>query len=58
MSGPPFSVDKSEVESLFSMAFKYRELKSFQDIENGLKLERARVEYIENVAYYLQKVRE
>ena len=58
MSGPPFSVDKSEVESLFSMAFKYRELKSFQDIENGLKLERARVEYIENVAYCLQKVRE
>lgn len=38
MSGPPFSVDKSEVESLFSMAFNYQELKPFQDIENGLKL--------------------
>ena len=38
MSGPPFSVDKSEVESLFSMAFNYQELKPFQDIENGSKL--------------------
>ena len=58
MSGPPFSVDKSEVESLFSMAFKYQELKSFEDIENGLKLVRAGVDYIENAAYCLQKVRE
>jgi len=58
MSGPPFSVDKSEVESLFSMTFKYQELKSFQDIENGSKLERAGVNYIENAAYCLQKVRE
>ena len=58
MSGPPFSVDKSEVESLFSMAFKYRELKSFQDIENGSKLANAGVDYIENAAYCLQKVRE
>ena len=58
MSGPPFSVDKSEVESLFSMAFNYQELKSFQDIENGPKLERSGVDYIENAAYCLQKVRE
>ena len=58
MSGPPFSVDKSEVESLFSMTFKYQELKSFEDIENGSKLVRAGVDYIENAAYYLQKVRE
>ena len=58
MSGPPFSVDKSEVESLFSMAFKYQELKSFQDIENVSKLARAGVDYIENAAYCLQKVRE
>ena len=58
MSGPPFSVDKSEVESLFSMAFKYKELNSFQDIENGSKLERAGVDYIENAAYCLKKVRE
>ena len=58
MSGPPFSVDKSEVESLFSKAFKYQELKSFQDIENGPKLVRAGVDYIENEAYCLQKVRE
>ena len=58
MSGPPFSVEKSEVESLFSMAFKYRELKSYKDIENGSKLERASVDYIENAAYCLQKVRE
>ena len=58
MSGPPFSVDKSEVESLFGMAFNYQELKSFQDIENGLKLARASVDYIENAAYCLQKVRE
>ena len=58
MSGPPFSVDKSEVESLFSMAFKYQELKSFQDIENRSKLIRAGVDYIENAAYCLQKVRE
>jgi len=58
MSGPPFSVDKSEVESLFSMAFKYRELKSFEDIENESKLERAGVDYIKNAAYCLQKVRE
>ena len=58
MSGPPFSVDKSEVESLFSMAFKYQELKCFEDVENGSKLERAGVDYIENAAYCLQKVRE
>ena len=58
MSGPPFSVDKFEVESLFSMAFKYQELKSFQDIENGSKLVHAGVDYIENAAYCLQKVRE
>ena len=58
MSGPPFSVDKSEVESLFSMAFNYQELKPFQDIENGLMLARSGVDYIENAAYCLQKVRE
>ena len=58
MSGPPFSVDKSEVESLFSMAFNYQELKPFQDIENGLKLASSGVDYIENAAYCLQKVRE
>ena len=58
MSGPPFSVDKSEVESLFSMAFNYQELKPFQDIENGLKLARSGVYYIENAAYCLQKMRE
>ena len=58
ISGPPFSVDKFEVESLFSMAFKYQELKSFQDIENGSKLAHAGVDYIENAAYCLQKVRE
>ena len=58
MSGPPFSVDKSEVESLFSMAFKYQELKCFEDVENGSKLERAGVDYIENAAYCLLKVRE
>jgi len=58
MSGPPFSVDKSEVESLFSMVFNYQELKCFEDIENGSKLVRAGVDYIENAAYCLQKVRE
>ena len=58
MSGPPFSVDKSEVESLFSRAFKYQELKCFADIENGSKLLHAGVDYIENAAYCLQKVRE
>ena len=58
MSGPPFSVDKSEVESLFSVAFKYQELKSFEDIENGSKLAHAGIDYIENAAYCLQKVRE
>jgi len=58
MSGPPFSVDKSEVESLFSMAFKYQELKCFDDIENGSKLARSGIDYIENAAYCLLKVRE
>ena len=58
MSGPPFSVDKSEVESLFSMAFKYQELKCFNDIENGLKLVRAGVDYFENAAFCLLKVRD
>jgi thiopurine S-methyltransferase len=57
MSGPPFSVDKSEVESLFSMAFESQELRSFNDIENGSKLTRAGVDYIDNAAYYLRKVR-
>ena len=57
MSGPPFSVDKSEVESLFSMTFESRELRSFNDIENGLKLERACVDFINNAAYCLRKVR-
>ena len=58
MSGPPFSVDKSEFESLFSMAFNYQELKPFQDIENGSKLASSGLDYIENTAYCLQKVRE
>ena len=58
MSGPPFSVEKSEVEALFSMAFIYQELESFQDIENRSKLVNAGVDYIENAAYCLQKVRE
>ncbi len=57
MSGPPFSVDESEVESLFSMTFESRELRSFNDIENGLKLERAGVDFINNAAYCLRKVR-
>ena len=57
MSGPPFSVDKSEVESLFSMTFETRELKSFDDIENESKLVRAGVDYINNAAYCLRKVR-
>tara|TARA_B100002003_G_C14041365_1_gene501780 strand:+ start:326 stop:982 length:657 start_codon:yes stop_codon:yes gene_type:complete len=57
MSGPPFSVDKSEVESLFSMTFETRELKSFNDLENGSKLVRAGVDYINNAAYCLRKVR-
>ena len=57
MSGPPFSVDKSEVESLFSMAFESQELRSFNDIENESKLTRAGVDYINNAAYYLRKVR-
>ena len=57
MSGPPFSVDKSEVESLFSMAFESQELSSFNDIENGSKIERAGVDYINNAAYCLRKVR-
>jgi thiopurine S-methyltransferase len=57
MSGPPFSVDKSEVESLFSMTFETRELKSFNDLENESKLVRAGVDYINNAAYCLRKVR-
>ena len=57
MSGPPFSVNKSEVELLFSMTFESRELRSFNDIENGLKLERAGVDFINNAAYCLRKVR-
>ena len=57
MSGPPFSVDKSEVESLFSMTFETRKLKSFDDIENGSNLVRAGVDYINNAAYCLRKVR-
>ena len=57
MSGPPFSVNKSEVESLFSMTFESQELRSFNDIENGSKLERAGVDYINNAAYCLRKVR-
>ena len=58
MSGPPFSVDKFDVESLFSMAFNYQDLKSFQDIENGSKLACDGIDNIENAAYCLQKVRE
>ena len=57
MSGPPFSVDESEVESLFSMAFESRKLKSFNDIENGSKLVHAGVDFINNAAYCLRKVR-
>jgi len=58
MSGPPFSVSNSEVESLFSSAFKYRQLHCFNDIENEPKFLRAGVDYVENAAYLLQKVRE
>ncbi len=57
MSGPPFSVDKSEVMSLFSMAYECRELESFNDIENGSKLASAAVDYIKNAAYCLRKTR-
>ena len=58
MSGPPFSVSDSEVESLFSSAFKYRQLHCFNDIENEPKFLRSGVDYVENAAYLLQKVRE
>jgi hypothetical protein len=40
------------------MTFNFQELKSYQDIENGSKLARAGIDYIENAAYCLQKVRE
>ncbi len=55
MSGPPFSVSHTEVESLFSTAFKYRQLHAFNDIVNEPKFLRAGVDYVENVAYLLQK---
>ena len=58
MSGPPFSVSNSEVESLFSSAFKYRQLHCFNDIDNEPKFLRAGVDYVESVAYLLQKGRE
>jgi thiopurine S-methyltransferase len=58
MSGPPFSVSNSEVESLFSSAFKYRQLHCFNDIDNEPKFLRAGVDYVENAAYLLQKGRE
>lgn len=54
MSGPPFSVSNAEVESLFSTAFKYRQLHCFNDIDNEPKFLRAGVDYVENVAYLLQ----
>ena len=55
MSGPPYSVCDTEVESLFSAAFKYRQLHCFNDIENEPKFLRAGVDYVENAAYLLQK---
>jgi len=58
MSGPPFSVSNSEVESLFSSAFKYRQLHCFNDIDNEPKFLRAGVDYVKNAAYLLQKGRE
>jgi len=58
MSGPPFSVSNSEVESLFSSAFKYRQLHCFNDIDNEPKFLRAGVDYVENAAYLLQKGKE
>ena len=58
VSGPPFSVSNSEVESLFSSAFKYRQLHCFNDIDNEPKFLRAGVDYVENAAYLLQKGRE
>ncbi|HIF88259.1 MAG TPA: thiopurine S-methyltransferase [Candidatus Thioglobus sp.] len=58
MSGPPFSVSNSEVESLFSSAFKYRQLHCFNDIDNEPKFLRAGVDCVENAAYLLQKGRE
>ena len=54
MSGPPFSVSNAEVESLFSTAFKYRQLHCFNDIDNEPKFLRAGVDYVENAAYLLQ----
>jgi len=39
------------------MAFESQELRSFNDIENESKLTRAGVDYINNAAYYLRKVR-
>jgi len=58
MSGPPFSVSNSEVESLFGLAFKYRQLHCFNDIDNEPKFLRAGVDYVENAAYLLQKGKE
>lgn len=58
MSGPPFSVSNSEVESLFSSAFKYRQLHCFNDIDNEPKFLRAGVDYVQNAAYLLQKGKE
>jgi thiopurine S-methyltransferase len=53
MSGPPFSVSSAEVESLFNMAFKCRQLHCFNDIDNEPKFLRAGVDYVENAAYLL-----
>ena len=58
MSGPPYSVTHSEVESLFSSAFRYRQLHCFNDIDNEPKFLRSGVDYVENAAYLLHKGKE
>ncbi len=54
ISGPPFAVDETEVNTLFER-FKYQQLECFNDIKNEPKYLHAGVDFIEKATYYLHK---
>ncbi len=55
ISGPPYAVNKNEVELLYKNGFECRQLQCFDDIDNEPKFQRANVDFIEKATYCLRK---
>ena len=56
-SGPPFAVNKEEVDQLCNGSFDIQELYCIEDIENEPMFQNLGVDFVEKAVYLLQKVR-